>query len=65
MKTTTQYSTQHITRGANHPVEGDTTDSLTTRAKVRLSADDWKTIKAAGKRKKRDKEKARISKRSK
>jgi hypothetical protein len=27
--------------------EGDTTDSLTTRAKVRLSGDDWKTIKAA------------------
>jgi hypothetical protein len=37
----------NITIGANHLAEGDTTDSLTTRAKVRLTADEWKTIKAA------------------
>jgi hypothetical protein len=36
----------NITRGANHLVEGDTADSLTTRAKVRLTADQWKKIKA-------------------
>jgi hypothetical protein len=36
----------NITRGANHSAEGDTAYTLTTRAKVRLSADDWKTIKA-------------------
>jgi hypothetical protein len=37
----------NITRGANYLAEGDTADSLTTRAKVRLSDNDWKTIKAA------------------
>jgi hypothetical protein len=37
----------NLTRGANHLAEGDTADSLATRAKVRLSADNWKTIKAA------------------
>jgi hypothetical protein len=37
----------NITRGANHLAEGDTADSLATRGKVRLSANDWKTIKAA------------------
>jgi hypothetical protein len=37
----------NVTRGANHLAEGDTADSLATRAKVRLSADEWKTIKAA------------------
>jgi hypothetical protein len=37
----------NVTRGENHLAEGDTADSLATRAKVRLSADDWKTIKAA------------------
>jgi hypothetical protein len=37
----------NLTRGANHPAEGDITDSLATRAKVRLSANNWKTIKAA------------------
>jgi hypothetical protein len=36
----------NITRGANHLAVGDTADSLTTRAKVQLSADDWKKIKA-------------------
>jgi hypothetical protein len=34
-------------RGANHLAEGDTIDSLTNRAKIRLSADEWNTIKAA------------------
>jgi hypothetical protein len=37
----------NITRGANHLAEGDTADSLTTRVKVRLSADEWNIIKAA------------------
>jgi hypothetical protein len=37
----------NITRGANHVAEGDTADSLTTRANVRLLVDDWKTIKVA------------------
>jgi hypothetical protein len=36
----------NITKGANHLVEGDTADSLTTRAKVQLTADQWKKIKA-------------------
>jgi hypothetical protein len=36
----------NITRRANHLAVGDTTDSLTTRAKVQLSADDWKKMKA-------------------
>jgi hypothetical protein len=37
----------NITRGANHLAEGDTTDSLATRVKVRLSADEWNIIRAA------------------
>jgi hypothetical protein len=37
----------NVTRGANHLAEGDTADSLATRAKVRLSADEWNIIKAA------------------
>jgi hypothetical protein len=37
----------NVTRGANHLAEGDTVESLTTRAKIRLSADEWNTIKAA------------------
>jgi hypothetical protein len=37
----------NITRGANHLAEGDTTDSLANRAKIRLSAEEWNTIKAA------------------
>jgi hypothetical protein len=37
----------NMTRGANHLTEGDTADSLTNRAKIRLSADEWNTIKAA------------------
>jgi hypothetical protein len=37
----------NVTRGANHLVEGDTAESLTTRAKIRLSANKWNTIKAA------------------
>jgi hypothetical protein len=36
----------NVTRGANHLAEGDTAYSLTTRTKVRLTADEWKTIKA-------------------
>jgi hypothetical protein len=37
----------NVTRGANHLEEGDTIDSLATRTKVRLSVDEWKTIKVA------------------
>jgi hypothetical protein len=37
----------NITRGANHLAEGDTTDSLANRAKIRLSVEEWNTIKAA------------------
>jgi hypothetical protein len=37
----------NMTRGANHLAEGDTADSLANRAKIRLSAEDWNTIKAA------------------
>jgi hypothetical protein len=37
----------NINRGANHLAEGETADSLTTREKVRLSFDEWKTIKTA------------------
>jgi hypothetical protein len=36
----------NVTRGANHLAEGDTTDSLSTRVKIQLSADEWNTIKA-------------------
>jgi hypothetical protein len=36
----------NITRGANHLAEGNTTDSLANRAKIRLSAEEWNTIKA-------------------
>jgi hypothetical protein len=37
----------NVTRGANHLAEGDTADSLANRAKIRLSAEEWNTIKAA------------------
>jgi hypothetical protein len=37
----------NINRGANHLAEGETADSLATREKVRLSVDEWKTIKTA------------------
>jgi hypothetical protein len=37
----------NINRGANHLAEGETVDSLTTREKVRLSVDEWRTIKTA------------------
>jgi hypothetical protein len=37
----------NIDRGANHLAEGQTTESLTTREKVRLSADEWRVIRAA------------------
>jgi hypothetical protein len=36
----------NMTRGANHLAEGDTADSLTNRAKIRLSAKEWNIIKA-------------------
>jgi hypothetical protein len=37
----------NINRGANHLAEGDTADSLANRVKVRLSVEEWNTIKAA------------------
>jgi hypothetical protein len=37
----------NINRGANHLAEGETVDSLTTRVKVRLSEDEWRTINKA------------------
>jgi hypothetical protein len=37
----------NVTRGANHLAKGNTTDSLSTRVKIWLSADEWNTIKAA------------------
>jgi hypothetical protein len=37
----------NIDRGANHLAEGQTAESLTTREKVRLSADEWRVIRAA------------------
>jgi hypothetical protein len=37
----------NVIRGAKHLVEGDTADSLSTRVKIRLSADEWNTIKEA------------------
>jgi hypothetical protein len=37
----------NMTRGANHLAEGDTADSLTNTAKIRLSVNKWNTIKAA------------------
>jgi hypothetical protein len=35
----------NINKGANHLAEGETADSLATREKVRLSVDEWRTIK--------------------
>jgi hypothetical protein len=37
----------NINRGANHLAEGDTAESLANRVKVRLSAEEWNTIKVA------------------
>jgi hypothetical protein len=37
----------NINRGAIHLAEGETTDSLATREKARLSVDEWRTIKTA------------------
>jgi hypothetical protein len=37
----------NINRGANHLAEGDTTESLANRDKIRLSVEEWNTIKAA------------------
>jgi hypothetical protein len=37
----------NIDRGANHLAEGKTTESLTTREKIRLSADEWRIIREA------------------
>jgi hypothetical protein len=37
----------NINKGANHLAEGETTDSLASREKVRLSAEEWRIIKIA------------------
>jgi hypothetical protein len=37
----------NINKGANHLAEGETTDFLTTREKVRLSVEEWRIIKTA------------------
>jgi hypothetical protein len=37
----------NINGGANHLAEGDTAESLANRVKVRLSTEEWNTIKAA------------------
>jgi hypothetical protein len=37
----------NINRGANHLAEGQTTESLTTREKIRLSVDEWRIIREA------------------
>jgi hypothetical protein len=37
----------NIDREANHLAEGQTTESLATREKIRLSADEWRVIRAA------------------
>jgi hypothetical protein len=37
----------NINRGANHLAEGETAESLANRVKVRLSAEEWNTIKTA------------------
>jgi hypothetical protein len=37
----------NVNRGANHLAEGETTDSLASREKVQLSAEEWKIIKTA------------------
>jgi hypothetical protein len=37
----------NIDRGANHLAEGQTTEFLATREKIRLSADEWRVIRAA------------------
>jgi hypothetical protein len=36
----------NINRGANHLAEGDTTESLASREKIRISVEEWNTIKA-------------------
>jgi hypothetical protein len=37
----------NVNRGVNYLAEGETADSLATREKVRLSVDEWRTIKTA------------------
>jgi hypothetical protein len=37
----------NIDRGANHLAEGETTESLATRGKIRLSVDEWRIIREA------------------
>jgi hypothetical protein len=37
----------NIDRGANHLAEGQTAESLATREKIRLSANEWRVIRAA------------------
>jgi hypothetical protein len=37
----------NINRGANYQAKGETADSLANREKIRLSVDEWRTIKTA------------------
>jgi hypothetical protein len=37
----------NVNKGANHLAEGETTDSLASREKIRLSVDEWRIIKTA------------------
>jgi hypothetical protein len=37
----------NVNKGANYLAEGETTDSLATREKIRLSVDEWRIIKTA------------------
>jgi hypothetical protein len=41
MKTTTVLNPANINRGANHLAEGETANSLASREKIRLSAEEW------------------------
>jgi hypothetical protein len=40
-------NTANVNRGANHLAERETADSLASREKVRLSAEEWRIIKTA------------------
>jgi hypothetical protein len=41
------FNPANVNRGANYLAEGETTDSLATREKVRLSVNKWRAIKTA------------------
>jgi hypothetical protein len=41
------FNPANVNKGANYLAEGETVDSLANREKVRLSVDEWRTIKTA------------------